>query len=306
MKKALSLMFVIFHLSFLGNNIKASPIADTWFYATIRIENEWGERGTGFLVARTIDANSSRIFLCTNKHVLNKDEKKRQTATKIICHLNETTKDNKIVNAKHELSLMLPNGTKRWKEHPDKDVDVLVFDITDLIIQRPNMVKKWATYDLFADKDILSQQDITIGEEILVLGYPDAIPRYKSNLPIVRQGIIASQIGDKYEDEYKNKKRILRGFLIDGGVIPGSSGSPVILKPVTGRYVKKELQIKPTSPYLLGIVSETRKTYISSNDPNDPNKINYTPSYAGLGFVFDASTIKETIELFFENKRAKE
>jgi len=177
MKKTFVIMFFTLHLSFLGDNILASPIADSWIYATIRIENEWGNKGTGFLVTRALDPNSSLIFLCTNKHVLNQDDKKRQTATKIICHLNETGKDDKIVGVKHELPLAFSNGKKRWKEHPDKDVDVLVFDVTDLIIQRPKMVKKWINYCLFADKDTLSKEDITIGEEILVLGYPVIVPQ---------------------------------------------------------------------------------------------------------------------------------
>lgn len=298
MKKTFIIIFVAFHLSFLGDNIMASPIADTWVYATIRIENEWGGQGTGFLVTRALDANRGKIFLCTNKHVLNRDEKKRQTATRIICYLNETGKDGKIVGVKQELPLALSNGTKRWKEHPDKDVDVLVFDITELIIQRPNMRKKWIKYDLFADKDTLSKEDITIGEEVLVLGYPIIVPQYKSNFPIVRQGIIASQIGEKYVDEHKNKKRVLRGFLIDGGVIPGSSGSPVILKPVIGRIVNKNIVMKPSTPYLLGIIAEYRLGPLQTNNGS-------IPSYAGLGFVFDASTIKETIELFFEKKKSK-
>jgi len=281
--------------------IKASPVADTWVYATIRIENEWGKQGTGFLVKRAVDANNIKVFLCTNKHVLNKDEKKRQTATKIICHLNETGTDNEIVNVKHEVPLEFSNGIKRWKEHPDKYVDVLVFDITDLIIQRPKMVKKWATYEFFADKNIVSKEDITIAEEVLVLGYPSISPQLKSNFPIVRQGIIASQIGEKYVDEQKNKKRVLRGFLIDGGVIPGSSGSPVILKPVSGRIVKNKIIMRAANPYLLGIIAEHRFSYIQAKKEDMPSAV-----YAGLGFAFDASTIKETIELFFEKKKSKE
>lgn len=276
----------------------ASPIADSWIYATTRIENEWGGKGTGFLVFRALDANRSKIFLCTNKHVLNQDEKKRQTAKKIICYLNETDKDGKIVGVKQELPLTFSNGTKCWKEHPDKDVDVLVFDITGLINQRPNIVRKFVTYDLFADKDTLSKQDITIGEEILVLGYPQIFPQYKSNFPIVRQGIIATQIGEKYIDEMNNKKRVLRGFLIDGGILPGSSGSPVILKPVTGRIVNENILMGFVTPYLLGIIAEYRVT------PLQTNKDIILP-YTGIGFAFDASTIKETIELFFEKKKSK-
>jgi hypothetical protein len=294
MKKTLIITLVAFCSFLLRDNAIASPVANSWVYATILIENEWGGRGTGFLVSKVLDANNTKIFLCTNKHVLNEDGKLRKTATKIICYLNEIGKGGKIVGVKHELPLTFADGMKRWKEHPDKDVDVLVFDVTDLIIQLPNMVKKWGDYNLFADKDVLSREDITIGEEVFMVGYPSGYTQGENNFPIVRQGIIASQIGEKYIEIQNGKKRVFRGFLIDGGIIPGSSGSPVILKPVAGRYVKNKLKIEPTSPYLLGIISERRLTYIQTSDGNS------IPSYSGLGLAFDASTIKETIALFLE------
>ena len=159
------------------------------------------------------------------------------------------------------------------------------------------MVKKWGDYNLFADKDVLSREDITIGEEVFIVGYPSGYTQGENNFPIVRQGIIASQIGEKYIEIQNGKKRVFRGFLIDGGIIPGSSGSPVILKPVTGRYVKNELKIEPTNPYLLGIIAERRFTYIQTSDGNS------ILSYSGLGLAFDASTIKETIELFLERNK---
>lgn len=60
--------------------------------------------------------------------------------------------------------------------------------------------------------------------------------RHTSNFPFITDGTISSQIGQPLEDEHKEKdgsyrKRILRAFLINGGILPGSSGSPVILKP---------------------------------------------------------------------------
>jgi hypothetical protein len=300
MKKNLIVLFVAFYLSSLGNNTIASPVANSWVYATILIKNEWGEIGTGFLVSRVLDANNIKIFLCTNKHVLNKNKKLRESATKIKCYLNEVNKGGKIVGVPHDLSLTFTDGMKCWKEHPDENVDVLVFDVTDLIIQFPNMVKKWGDYNLFVNKEILSREDITIGEEVFIVGYLSGYTQGENNFPIVRQGIIASQIGEKYIEMQNGKERVYRGFLVDGGVIPGSSGSPVILKPVAGRYVNNKLTITPTVPYLLGIIAETRYAYIRKNDPNDSN---YTPSYAGLGLAFDASTINETIELFLKKNK---
>jgi hypothetical protein len=69
------------------------------------------------------------------------------------------------------------------------------------------------------------------------------------------------------QDEYNNnidgsvRKRRLRGFLIDGAIIPGSSGSPVIIKPSVGRYTRGALSYANFPPMLLGIVSESRYSY---------------------------------------------
>jgi len=277
----------------------SSPIVKSWLYATILVENEWGEKGTGFLVARKIEQEKIKVFLCTNKHVLNIKKELRDNATKVILHLNVKEVGGKILGKPYELALIWPDGGKRWKEHPETDIDVLVLDVTDLIVTLPDMEKKWADYSLFVDTKVLSEQDITIGEEVMVVGYPLGFKQGDTNFPIIRQGIVASQIGKKFIEESidkdgNKKSRVLRGFLIDGGVIPGSSGSPVILKPVTGRFVGNKIVMGAAQPYLLGIVAETRYAPIRTTG------IGTIPSYAGLGLAFDALTVKETIELFFK------
>lgn len=87
-----------------------------------------------------------------------------------------------------------------------------------------------------------------IGDQINVIGYPAGIRHRMTNFPIIRSGIISSMIGEELQDEVKSpdgkrRKRILRGFLVDGAIIPGSSGSPVVLPPVSVRNVHGRLQI---------------------------------------------------------------
>lgn len=75
--------------------------------------------------------------------------------------------------------------------------------------------------------------------------------------------------------------------MIDGAIILGSSGSPVILKPTMGRYVKKEYLVEHFPPVLLGVVSEMRYAIV-------PDGIQDFKSLANLGFVCDSETISET------------
>jgi hypothetical protein len=146
----------------------------------------------------------------------------------------------------------------------------------------------------------LKEYDIKIADEVFIIGYPslNKLKYHLNNFPFLRQGILASKIGEPLEDEFKDKKtgkvrnRILRGFLIDGGVIPGLSGSPVILKPNHYRQIGKEIIYDYFPPLLLGIVSETRFIFTDKFYGLDYY------STANLGLAFDSITIKETLDLF--------
>lgn len=262
------------------------------------MRNEWSGTGTGFLVNRKIDDQHSRIFIATNKHVIHEKREFRQRAAKVFLDLNIQNPDGTFSSQTAEFPLSLDDGTKRWREHPDDDTDVLAIDVTPLYVQYPAIAKKWADYSIFGDSASLASHDVTIGDEILVIGYPMGLRQGKTNFPLVRGGIVATRIGEVFQDDVRKangalRTRTLRGFLIDGATIPGSSGSPVVLKPVTGRFVKNNIVMGFTPPLLLGIVAETRYAPIHTSAGE-------TLSFAGLGLAFDAETVKETIELFFQ------
>jgi len=276
----------------------ASPIIEPWLYATARIENEWGGFGTGFLVGRRVDTDKVRIFLVTNKHVLHEDPVFRERAAHIMCDINLRSPEGTLIGERITLGLRSRQGRKRWKEHPDDDVDVLALDVTDPVIKFPQAAARYAGYERFVDEQKLDEFDITIGEEVLIIGYPLGLGVGKINRPLVRQGIIATWIGDQITlptvDEMRRPKaKTVRGFLVDGGVVPGSSGSPVVLKPAIGRVVKGVIQAnRPAPPLLLGIVAETQLANVQTAR-------GIVTSLADLGVVFDAETVKETVELFF-------
>ena len=174
-------------------------------------------------------------------------------------------------------------------------MDVIAFDITDLIAQNPSIQRQIATYQMLLTPDKIKDWDIKSGDQINVVGYPAGIRHRTTNFPIVRSGIISSMIGEQLENDFRStegtpRKRILRGFLVDGAIIPGSSGSPVVLPSISFRNVGERLQIQNFPLLLLGIIAETRIASIVTP------KTDYL-SFAGLGLAFDAQTIIETIEL---------
>jgi len=72
---------------------------------------------------------------------------------------------------------------------------------------------------LFLSKDDLA--DVGPLQDIVLIGYPIGVWDSKNNLPIARQGVLATDPSVDYEGK--------KEFMIDAACFPGSSGSPVLL-----------------------------------------------------------------------------
>jgi hypothetical protein len=73
----------------------ASPIEQTWVHATVLIETGAGSRGTGFFVGRSTGTDQWRIFLVTNKHVIDPDPARRDAISGTLMQL--ATKQHPLV-----------------------------------------------------------------------------------------------------------------------------------------------------------------------------------------------------------------
>ena len=276
-----------------------SPIASTWVHATVRIENEWGRGGTGFLLIRKMNDKQGKVFLVTNKHVLHLDPQMRRDAASLKIFVNVRETDGSVRGTAFQF-LLTENGHPLWREHPNPDVDVLVVDVTSFINSHPNLENKGADYSFFALPDVLKREEITEGEEVLVIGYPLGLYHARTHSPLVRQGIVATKIGERInirirQPSGEGRRVEIPGFLIDASIVPGSSGSPVVLKPIVGRKVREQIVMETAKPYLLGIVSATETAALRL-------ETTLVPTLAGLGIVFDVETIRDTIERFFQKE----
>lgn len=273
-----------------------SAIINYWIKTTCQVITEDGT-GTGFLLGIK---EKKKIFFITNKHVINKDTEKRHQTSEIKLAINIEDKDGLVKKD----NIRIEFNKNQWREHSDSDVDVYVLDVTGAILElsRKYGEKLYGQSILnsyIADQDKIRELDIKMTDEVFIIGYPsaDKLQHYTTNFPFVTDGTISSNIGQTLEDEHKEKdgsvrKRVLKAFLINRGILPGSSGSPVILKPTPYRQIGNEIVYDNFPPILLGIASETRFIFTDNFYGIDYYSI------ANLGIAFDAITIKETIDLF--------
>ncbi len=273
-----------------------TPIGEVWINSTVRIENPWGLTGTGFFLGRQIGQDSYRVFLVTNKHVIGTTEEERKQAETIDLHVNMPSNSGGVRRQLIHCRLPMSSPATLVREHTDPDVDVLAIDVTALWGQGLSLGHSF----LLDTPNIPPDSDIVICDEVVLIGYPVGIQHHSSNYPIARQGMIASIFGETLEDEVTDenkltRKRVVRGFLVDGGIVPGLSGSPVISKPGKLRYSSQGMHSSASGPSLLGIVSET--TYASVKAERFEGH-----AFADLGIALYLETIRETLDLFFAER----
>ncbi len=254
--------------------------------------------GSGFLVFREIKDGQGQIFLVTNKHVLPKEGTKVSVTIRVLTRTGDKSEVK-------ELGIPIVGDNGKYlssvAEHLNKDVDVAAVNITEEVV-RNNVQGTWLPYSLFVTKEKLKAESIGVGDEIFLLGYPSTIYDPRNISPILRTGIISTVPADgfAFNERFKNAYDLpdkIDGFLIDANVFPGSSGSLVILKPQSttiGAQGETVVSANKKTPYVLGIVSKSI--------PIDDTALN-SRQRMGLGVVYSADTIKETIEQFYKTNK---
>lgn len=250
--------------------------------------------GTGFFTFRPLTGNQGHVFLVTNKHVLPPE---RGSVASIRLRVSVGDTNNPSVRFV-DVPIVGPGGRylPHVRLHPQTGFDVAAVNVTDSIVQQ-QIQGAWLPLDLFSTPERLKNENITVGDEIFLLGYPDAIFDQRNVSPILRSGIIATvpYEGYAFNDTLRAKFGLpdrIDGFLIDANVFPGSSGSVVILKqqPTTiGPQGQTVVSAAKKIPYVLGIVS--------GSIPISDAALG-TTQRMGLGIVYSAEAIRVVIELF--------
>lgn len=109
----------------------------------------------------------------------------------------------------------------RVREHPSPDVDVLAIAAVPLFNEVKGLANKFVPEEMFATAKKRAELEISAGEEIVTVGYPSGIRQGRTNFPLIRQGIIATRLGEELHEEQRapdgtRSVRVTRCFLING------------------------------------------------------------------------------------------
>jgi len=193
--------------------------AEQLLHTTVRLECKRKDgtmaTGTGFFFALQWGKEKQIPLIITNKHVI----RDASVGTFVLTQ----AKDDGAPLTGQGVTIQIGDFEARWIQHPEKDVDLAAFVLAPLLNEAESRGVK-IFYRTITDNYLPTQETIQeIGpiEDITMIGYPNGIWDQVHNMPIVRQGITATDPRLDYNG--------LPLFVIDCACFPGSSGSPILI-----------------------------------------------------------------------------
>jgi hypothetical protein len=168
-------------------------------------------RASGFFFAR-----DERLFLVTSRHVVI-DEPSKHHPDRIEIELHT---DAANLTRSTGLSVLLYRGGKSiWRQGKDAagEIDVAVIEIERAALPATVALQAFTPEHLQASLD-----DIEVGTQLLVVGFPLGFHDMLHHLPVVRQAVIASSFGLRFQGQ--------GFFLTDARTHRGTSGAPVVMR----------------------------------------------------------------------------
>jgi hypothetical protein len=182
----------------------AAPVAT--FNGQRRLTN-----ASGFFFAR-----DDRVFLVSSRHVM-VDEPSRHFPDRIEIELH-TDPENIAATTGFSIPLYR-DGKSAWRQGMDAagQIDVAVIEIERPALPDSVVLRSFTPQHLLAAHDT-----VEIGTSVLILGFPLGFYDRLHHIPVVRQAVVASSFGLRFQGEGY--------FLTDARTHRGSSGSPVIMR----------------------------------------------------------------------------
>lgn len=251
------------------NDVSTQLIYTTVPIYAIRNDNKISS-GTGFLFSFRKTENTSIPMLITNYHVL-----ENCINGFIELHIGENgLPTNKSIRIPFDKTVIINNKLG--------DLDLITIPLGPTIkqLQSQNIEIFFRCVDQNMIPTKKQVDEFSAIENITFIGYPSGLYDEKNKISIIRQGITATPIWNEFKGE--------KVFLIDAGVFPGSSGSPVFIYNQGSFPTKDGIEIG-NRLYFVGIISQTLLT------DNTTGK-----DYLNLGKVINSISMYGELEQFLK------
>ena len=226
--------------------------------------------GTGFMFSIMETDTTSIPLLITNYHLL-----EDMAVGFVELHLSEEG-----IPTKKTIQIQFDNSIVGTNKLGDLDLIAIPMAATLTNLQH----KSISVFFRSIDKSIIPTDEqcsnLSAIEDITFIGYPSGLYDEKNKVPITRQGITATPIWNDFQGE--------EVFLIDAGVFPGSSGSPVFIYN-QGAYPVRDGIAIGNRLLFVGIISQTMLT------DNEAGK-----SFLNLGKVINSMAMFREIDNFIK------
>lgn len=166
---------------------------------------------SGFFFAR-----DERLFLVTSRHVLI-DEPSAHRPDRIEIELH--TDPVNLTRSTGFSVLLYKDGRSIWRQGTDSggEVDVAVVELDRAALPASANLRAFSPVHLQASLD-----EIEVGSALLIVGFPLGFHDTLHHLPVVRQAVIASSFGLRFQGQGY--------FLTDARTHRGTSGAPVVMR----------------------------------------------------------------------------
>jgi len=161
-----------------------------------------------------------RLFLVTSRHVVI-DEPSKHFPDRIEIELH-VDPDNMAGSTGFSIPLYR-NGKSIWRQGLDTagEIDVAVIELERSALPRRMAYRAFTPAHLHASLD-----QVEVGTSLLVVGFPLGFHDTLHHLPVVRQAVIASSFGMRFQGKGY--------FLTDARTHRGTSGAPIVKRVASG------------------------------------------------------------------------
>ncbi|WP_418317210.1 S1 family peptidase [Piscinibacter sakaiensis] len=156
-----------------------------------------------------------RLFLVTSRHVL-LDKPSGHHPNRIEIELHTRERD-----MGRSIGFSVPlyrNGRSQWRQGTDSggEIDIAMIELERAALPATTVLRAFTPEHL---QD--SEQPVQIGSSLLVVGFPLGFHDTLHHLPVVRQAVIASAFGMRFQGQGY--------FLTDARTHRGTSGAPIVM-----------------------------------------------------------------------------